>query len=178
MSGGTVSTSLGYGVAGGISRIGPNQPVIENRLVATTSANVTFGLAVSCNTSDAIVAAATTALTTSNLFGVAVANVQTYLTFPIGQNTAQVAYYAPGQACDVIKLGIITVYIQRGTSINARGQVYIRSVYNGTYASAVVGGFETGADSSNTIAPTNWVWNTNSIDGNGMAEIEILYATL
>jgi hypothetical protein len=136
---------------------------------------VYFGQPVSLTTDGYVIDPTTTVISATNFAGVAIINVQTYLTYPTTQNSTQRGYYPANAPCDIIQQGIVSVYIQRGTSINQSGTVYVRTATNGSYPTAVVGGFETSADGSNTVALTNAVWNTNKIDANGIAELFILY---
>ena len=53
------------------------------------------------------------------------------------------------------------------------GPLYVRITANASYESAVIGGFEAVADSSNTVQLTNAQWG-GAPDANGIAELVIL----
>ena len=89
----------------------------------------------------------------------------TYLTQSPGQ-------YAVGDPVSVFQRGAINVYCQRGTP-KVGGTVYVRITANVSYSTAVVGGFEAEADSSNSVALTNCQW-AGPPDANGIAELRIL----
>lgn len=81
--------------------------------------------------------------------------------------------YEPGQPCDVLERGSVTVNCNHGTP-TARGQVYVRVIFNNAYPNAPVGGFEAVSDGTNTIQITNAQWKTGNLDSNGVAELTIL----
>ena len=81
--------------------------------------------------------------------------------------------YLPGQPCDVIERGSVTVTCNVGTPV-AGGAVYVRIAANAGIPTGVVGGFEAAADGTNTIQLTNVMWKTGKIDANKVAEVTIL----
>lgn len=81
--------------------------------------------------------------------------------------------YQPGQRCDVLERGSVTVTCQLG-SPTAGGPVYVRIATNANYPNAVIGGFEAQADGSNSVQLTNAQWKTNQIDGNNVAEMTLV----
>ena len=78
----------------------------------------------------------------------------------------------PDEPVSVFMRGSINVYCQRGTPALG-GSVYVRITANPTYSTAVVGGFEAEADSTNTVQLTNCQW-AGAPDANGIAELRIL----
>lgn len=103
--------------------------------------------------------------------GIAVREVKqatSYLNAPNG--TSQ---YNPGDPCDVLQVGSITVMCQNGAP-TAGGPVYIRTVLNGTYPNAVISGFEAIADGTNSVQITNAQWKTGNIDANLTSELTLL----
>lgn len=80
--------------------------------------------------------------------------------------------YAVGEDASVFQLGCINVKCQKGTPA-LNGDVYVRITANASYPTAVVGGLEAAADSTNTVKLTNVKWN-GAADANGVAEVRIL----
>ena len=72
----------------------------------------------------------------------------------------------------VFQRGSIQVKCQRGTPALG-GAVYVRITANGSYESAVVGGFEAEDDSGKVVQLTNAQWG-GAPDANGIAELVIL----
>lgn len=81
--------------------------------------------------------------------------------------------YKPGEVCDVLNRGTITVKCNNGTP-TAGGKVYVRIKANAEIPSGVVGQFEADADSTNTVEITNARWSTGKKDSNGIAEVTVL----
>lgn len=158
-----IGTTMTAGYAGSYAR----QPdMIVNTRVAGGSANIPFGapLVYSAGTVVQMGASATAA----QFVGVAGREIKSSLTY-LEQSPGE---YAPGDAVSVFQRGSIQVYCQNGTPALG-GTVYVRTVYNGTYENAKVGGFEAVADSSNSVALTNCQWG-GPPDANGIAELVIL----
>lgn len=158
-----IGTTMTAGYAGSYAR----QPdMIVNTRVAGGEANIPFGapLVYSSGTVVQMGASATAA----QFVGVAGREIKSSLSY-MEQTPGQ---YAPGDAVSVFQRGSIQVKCQRGTPALG-GTVYVRTVYNGTYASAQVGGFESEADSTNSVALTNCQWG-GPPDANGIAELVIL----
>ena len=106
--------------------------------------------------------------TPEQFVGVAGREIKSSLTY-LEQSPGQ---YAPGDAVSVFQRGSIQVYCQRGTP-TLGGAVYVRITANSSYETAVVGGFEAEADSSNTVQLNNAQWG-GAPDANGIAELVIL----
>lgn len=108
------------------------------------------------------------AATAAQFVGVAGCEIKSALTY-LDQSQGQ---YAVGEPVSVFMRGAVNVFCQRGTPALG-GAVYVRITANGSYPSAVVGGFEAEADSSNTIQLTNCQW-AGAADANGIVEMRIL----
>lgn len=80
--------------------------------------------------------------------------------------------YAVGEDASVFQLGCINVKCQKGTPA-LNGAVYLRVTANASYPTAVVGGLEAEADSTNTVQLTNVKFN-GVADANGIVEVRIL----
>lgn len=158
-----IGTVMDSGYAGKYSA----QPdmVVETR-PAGGSANIPFGAPL-VYSSGAVVQMGASA-TAAQFVGVAASEIKSSLTY-LEQTPGQ---YAPGDAVSVFQRGSIQVACQRGTPALG-GAVYVRITANGSYETAVVGGFEAEADSSNTVQLTNCQWG-GPADANGIAELVIL----
>jgi hypothetical protein len=112
---------------------------------------------------------------TSKFAGIAVREVKTNLTYPIGVPGASqnIGYYAPGEIAGVLELGSITVHIAHGTPV-ADAPVYIRLTVNPAIPNAPVGGIEAAADGGNTVLMPNARFRTGYLDANSVAEITLL----
>lgn len=108
------------------------------------------------------------AATAAQFVGIAGHEIKSALTY-LDQSQGQ---YAVGEPVSVFMRGAINVFCQRGTPALG-GAVYLRITANGTYPSAVVGGLEAEADSSNTVQLTNCQWG-GTADANGIVKLSIL----
>lgn len=81
--------------------------------------------------------------------------------------------YAADSVVDVLTRGQCTVLCQRGTP-TAGGTVYVRTVANDSYPTAVVGGFEAADDSGKVVALTNVQWTTGNMNADKVAEVTVL----
>ena len=81
--------------------------------------------------------------------------------------------YAANSVVDVLTRGQCTVLCQRGTP-TAGGTVYVRTVANASYPTAVVGGFEAADDSGKVVALTNVQWTTGNMNADKVAEVTVL----
>ena len=106
--------------------------------------------------------------TAAQFVGVAGCEIKSALTY-LDQSQGQ---YAVGEPVSVFQRGAINVKCNKGAPALG-GAVYLRITANGSYPSAVVGGFEAEADSANTIQLTNCQW-AGPADANGIAEVRIL----
>ncbi len=163
----TVGKQLNNGYAGNVSRSGVS--IITNRAVQSTdTAAIPFGSPVVLNSNNTYSLLGATG-TFAEFAGVAIREVQQATTyFPASGGS-----YQPGQPCDVIELGSVTVVCQLGTP-TAGGAVYIRTALNSSYPNAVVGGFEAQADGTNSFLVTNAKWTTGYVDANSIAELTLI----
>lgn len=169
----TVGPGLGYA---GESAAGPRDLIIQ-KPVDAGSANIPWGSPVYAVPANNTVTLADGSFSAALFVGIATGKMKQNQTFVPGNNETG-NFFAPYSAADIIQVGFVPVFIQRGTSINWGGTVYVRKVLNGAYPNAVVGGFETTGDSTNTVALTNAVWESNYIDANGMALLKLLYPVI
>lgn len=158
-----IGTAMTAGFAGSYAR----QPdMIVNTRPAGGSANIPFGAPLVY--SDGAVVQMGASATAAQFVGVAGREIKSSLTY-LDQTPGE---YAPGDPVSVFQRGSIQVYCQRGTPALG-GAVYVRITANASYQSAVVGGFESEADSTNSVKLTNCQWG-GAPDANGIAELVIL----
>lgn len=158
-----IGTTMTAGFAGSYAR----QPdMIVNTRPAGGSDPIPFGTPLVYSGSAVVQMGASA--TAEQFVGVAGRELKSSLTY-LEQSPGQ---YAPGDPVSVFQRGSIQVYCQRGTPALG-GAVYVRITANGSYETAVVGGFEAEADSSNTVQLTNCQWG-GPADANGIAELVIL----
>ena len=158
-----IGTAMTAGFAGSYAR----QPdMIVNTRPAGGSANIPFGAPLVY--SDGAVVQMGASATAAQFVGVAGREIKSSLTY-LDQTPGE---YAPGDPVSVFQRGSIQVYCQRGTPALG-GAVYVRITANASYQSAVVGGFESEADSTNSVQLTNCQWG-GAPDANGIAELVIL----
>lgn len=158
-----IGTAMTAGFAGSYAR----QPdMIVNTRPAGGTAPIPFGAPLVYSEGNVVQMGASA--TAAQFVGVAGRELKSSLTY-MEQSPGQ---YNPGDPVSVFQRGSIQVYCQRGTPALG-GAVYVRITANGSYESAVVGGFEAAADSSNTVQLTNCQWG-GAPDANGIAELVIL----
>lgn len=92
--------------------------------------------------------------TIDKLTGIALADVKGQNVLITRQAHQFINAYAKGQAVSVMKKGFVWVPVQSSGTINEGGAVYVRVKASSTNASLPIGGIETAADSTNTIAWT------------------------
>lgn len=131
------------------------------------AANVAFGTPLVYDANGNVVVMGTGA-TAADFVGIAAREIKTPADY-LNQGTGE---YAPADAVPVFMRGAINVLCQRGTPA-VGGTVYVRIAANASYPTAVVGGFEASADSTNSVALTNCQW-AGAADGNGIAELRIM----
>lgn len=158
-----IGTTMTAGYAGSYARQ-PDMIVVTRP--AGGSANIPFGAPLVYSGTDVVQMGASA--TATQFVGVAGREIKSSLTY-LEQSPGQ---YAPGDAVSVFERGSIQVFCQRGTPALG-GAVYVRITANSSYETAVVGGFEAEADSSNTVQLTNCQWG-GPADANGIAELVIL----
>ena len=152
-----------HGFAGCYAR----QPdMIVNTRPAGGTAPITFGTPLKYSAGAVVpMGASDTAALFVGIAGYEVKSAISYLEQTNGQ-------YAVGEPVSVFQRGAINVKCQKGTP-TLGGSVYLRVTANGTYPTAVVGGLEAEADSTNTVQLTNCQW-AGPADSNGVAELRIL----
>ncbi len=158
-----IGETLTAGFAGSYAR----QPdMIVNTRPAGGTAAIPFGAPLKYDGTAVVQMGASD--TADKFVGVAGREIKSSLTY-LEQSPGQ---YAPSDPVSVFQRGSIQVFCQRGTPALG-GPVYVRTVANPSYSSAVVGGFEAEADSTNTEELTNCQWG-GAPDANGIAELVIL----
>lgn len=158
-----IGTALTAGFAGSFAR----QPdMIVNTHPAGGESNIPFGYPLVYD--DGTVVPFSALSTAAQFAGVAGREIKSSLTY-LDQTPGE---YAPGDPVSVFQRGSIQVFCQRGTP-SLGGVVYVRTKPNGSYSSAVVGGFEAEDDSGNVVQLTNCQWG-GAPDANGIAELVIL----
>lgn len=158
-----IGTTMTAGFAGSYAR----QPdMIVNTRPAGGSAAIPFGAPLVY--SDGAVVQMGASATAAQFVGVAGREIKSSLEY-LEQTPGE---YSPGDPVSVFQRGSIQVYCQRGAPALG-GAVYVRITANASYSTAVVGGFEAEADSTNTVKLTNCQWG-GAPDANGIAELVIL----
>ena len=158
-----IGTTMTAGFAGSYAR----QPdMIVNTRPAGGSAAIPFGAPLVYSGTDVVQMGASA--TAAQFVGVAGREIKSSLEY-LEQSPGE---YNPGDPVSVFQRGSIQVYCQRGTPALG-GAVYVRITANASYSTAVVGGFEAEADSTNTVQLTNCQWG-GAADANGIAELVIL----
>lgn len=158
-----IGTTMTAGYAGSYARQ-PDMIVVTRP--AGGSANIPFGAPLVYSGTDVVQMGASA--TATQFVGVAGREIKSSLTY-LEQSPGQ---YAPGDAVSVFERGSIQVFCQRGTPALG-GAVYVRITANGSYKTAVVGGFEAEDDSGNVVQLENAQWG-GPADANGIAELVIL----
>lgn len=158
-----IGTAMTSGYAGSYSR----QPdMIVNTRPAGGESNIPFGFPLVYDEGTVVPFSALS--TAAQFAGVAGRELKSSLNY-LEQTPGE---YAPGDPVSVFQRGSIQVFCQRGTPALG-GVVYVRTKPNGSYSSAVVGGFEAEDDSGNVVQLTNCQWGGPK-DANGIAELVIL----
>ena len=158
-----IGTTMTAGFAGSYAR----QPdMIVNTRPAGGSAAIPFGAPLVYSGTDVVQMGASA--TAAQFVGVAGREIKSSLEY-LEQSPGE---YNPGDPVSVFQRGSIQVYCQRGTPALG-GAVYVRITANASYSTAVVGGFEAEADSTNTVQLTNCQWG-GAADATGIAELVIL----
>jgi len=174
MPGTAIGIQMNAGYPGSFARSGDT--VIAAREVRGADATgPNFGAALILNDdntySDLAVAKARSATCDMTTFaGIAAREVKTSTTFYPSQSTGN---YAPGQVCDCIERGGVSVVCLVGTP-KAGGKVYLRHTLNGGIPAGVVGGLEANSDGGNSFELTNCKWANGYIDANKVTELAIL----
>lgn len=157
-----IGKTMPHGMAGNYAR----QPdMIVNTFPAGGSANIPFGAALKLSSGKVIAMGASSSA--GDFIGIAGREFKSALNY-LDQSKGE---YAPDEAVSVFQRGCINVKCQRGTAAYG-GAVYLRITANASYPTAVVGGFEASADSTNTIQLKGCMW-MGPADANGIAELRV-----
>ncbi|RXI46082.1 hypothetical protein DP145_01720 [Clostridium tetani] len=108
----------------------------------------------------------------NDFVGIAIREVKQAIDYYSGSGS-----YLPGETCDAINRGTITVFCNNGTPI-AGGKVFVRIKENEEIPDGKIGQLEAIADGDNTIEIPNLKWTTGKIDSNNVAEVTILNRTI
>lgn len=175
------------GFPGTVSRNG-DELIVNRPLLSTDSVPAAYGDVAILDTGNSVggfwssvQAAVAASVSNSNILaalaGVFTRNFKVDTTYPLyGQSGDNVNQYLQGQLADVLERGVITVQLRVNTTpATAGSQVFIRTVLNGAIPAGIVGGIESAADGSNTIAVplAQWAFKTGFVDPNGRTEIVI-----
>ena len=167
MPGTTIGQSMLFGFPGTFAR-NADCIIMARPVKATDAVGPAFGTPVILN-ADNTYSAFGAAGTAAAFAGVAVREVNQAITY-----TAQnIGGYAPGQPCDVIERGAVSVICNVGNP-TAGGDIYVRVADNAGIPTGVIGGFEAAADGANTVNLTNCKWATGQKDANNVTELPIL----
>lgn len=193
MPGTAIGTQENLGYPGTYSRNTGGLNIAARIVTPADTVNINFGAAVVMNGGGAqasqggnysdfagfIAGGGTPTMAQGNgaFVGFAVREVKTMLGYAAApSSSSNLGYYAPGELCDVIELGAVTVPYgnpKAAAAPIAGGAVFIRTSTNG--AGTVVGVIEPAADSGHTLALTNCTFTTGliSTDANGNQVIEV-----
>ena len=163
----TATPSTLNGLAPGMFVMGTGIPV-GTFIVSINQAAGTITLSKAATATNAAAA-----LTYAPFGGIAVREVKTQLTFPVPPGTSQIGIYSPGQMCEVLVAGSITVKINVGTPIQ-NGPVYLRAIVNGGIPAGLLGDLEASSDAGNNILLPNATFKTGVLDANNVAELTLL----
>lgn len=160
-----IGAEMHHGFAGSYAR----QPdmIVVSRPVGCKEP-LPFGTALMYDANGAVVPMSGSGTTADKFVGVAAREIRSALSFT-DQNTGA---YSQNDAASVFQRGSINVLCQNGTPKRG-GAVYVRIAKNSAKPTALVGGFEAAADSTNTVQLTGCQWG-GAADPNGVAELVIL----
>lgn len=172
MPGSAIGIELNLGYAGTVSRsidaiITPRGIRSKKNNGVETEAPILFGEPVVLNP-DNTYSRFGSNKTSENFAGIAIREVKQATDY-----YAACGSYLPGEICDVIERGSVTVLCNVGTP-TAGGKVYIRIAKNTNIVNGVVGQFEASEDGANTVEIPNLRWKTGKLDKNKVAEITII----
>lgn len=176
MPGRAIGIELNLGYAGTVSRSVDTiiTPKVVKSVIAgetETEPQILFGEPVILN-SDNTYSRFGASGTASTFAGIAVREVKQAIDYYAGSSA-----YLPGETCDALNRGSITVLCNNGTPTSG-GKVYIRITANAAIPDGVVGQFEAAADGANTVEIPNLKWTTGKLDSNKVAELTILTRTI
>ena len=157
-----IGKTMPHGQAGSYAR----QPdMIVNTFPAGGAANIPFGAPLKLSSGKVVAMGASD--TAGAFIGIAGREFKSALNY-LDQSKGE---YAPNEAVSVFQRGCINVKCQKGTPAYGTS-VYLRITANASYSTAVVGGLEAEADSTNTIELKGCKW-MGPADANGIAELRV-----
>lgn len=157
-----IGITMPHGFAGSYGR----QPdMIVNTFPAGGAVNIPFGTPLKLSSGKVVAMGAGD--TQADFIGIAGREFKSALEY---LNQSQGAY-APGEPVSVFQRGSINAICQKGTPAYGTS-VYLRITANSSYPTAVVGGLEAAADSTNTVELKGCKW-MGPADSNGVAELRI-----
>lgn len=157
-----IGKTMPHGMAGNYAR----QPdMIVNTFPAGGAVAIPFGTPLKLSSGKVVAMGAGS--TAGEFLGIAGREFKSALDY-LNQN---VGAYAPGEAVSVFQRGCINAKCQKGTPAYGTS-VYLRITANASYPSALVGGLEAAADSTNTVELKGCKW-MGPADANGIAELRI-----
>lgn len=160
---------IGKGMPNGQAGSYARQPdSIINTKAAAEKTGIPFGAPLVYDTTGTGVKIMAGEDTAEKFVGVACREVKSSLNY-LSQG---VGMYAEKEPVPVFMRGSINVKCQRGTPAIG-GKVYVRTKVNESYSTAVVGGYEAEADTTNTVELPNCQW-AGTQDANGIVEMRIL----
>lgn len=169
MPGSVIGKELNLGYAGTVSR--SIDTIITPKIIKENSNPILFGEPVVLN-SDNSYSRFEEDGTAEKFVGIAVREIKQASDYYSAEGS-----YLPGEICDVLNRGSITVLCNVGTP-TAGGKVYIRTKANESFPNGVIGQFEADADGENTIEIPNLKWTTGKLDSNKIAEVTVLTRTI
>ena len=160
-------TGLIQGPIGSISQ--SDTPLTTNRLVnPADTLSIAFGEPLVLNSNNTYSSVKTyittdsSSVTGSTPIAFAQANVKTNTVYP-NNSSASIAnsgVYLPGQPCDALVRGTITVAVPYGTPAGAGAQCYIRTSTSGSYPNSAIGQIEGSSLTGNTLLTNGIVFTT------------------
>lgn len=173
MPGGAIGTNMGYGYEGNYARM-PDTIIMNRPVNKDDEVSIDFGKAAVLNT-DNTYSAFGASDTMTNFAGFAIREVKQTLSYTTGATG-----YAPGDPCDIIERGNVTVKCVHGTP-TAGGKVYIRIAANEDFPTEEIGDLRADADITEgtpdvvcTLELTNCKWATGLIGTDKITELSIL----
>lgn len=157
-----IGKTMPHGQAGSYAR----QPdMIVNTFAAGGSANIAFGTPLKLSSGKVVAMGAGD--TAAAFIGIAGREFKSSLNY-LDQNKGE---YAPNDPVSVFQRGCINAICQKGTPAYGTA-VYLRVTANSSYPTALVGGLEAEADSTNTVQLKGCIW-AGPADANKVAELRI-----
>jgi hypothetical protein len=178
MPGTVIGTQMNLGYPGQFARNA--DCIIAARLVASADASgPNFGSGVILNSDNsvsdvAVAVAANKTVSMATFVGIAAREIKSFTTY---NPAPTIGNYQPGQTCDHIERGSVSVQCLVGQPTPG-GKVYLRTALNGAIPAGIVGGFEANTDGGNSFQLTNAFWTTGQMDSNNVAELTLVNRNL